>query len=73
MSREEIAQRLLRLRVRVEAQAGAPLSNLQVPLSLALFEVMNVLGLPTAIQVYVLGVENALRMKEEYDIDWEEA
>ncbi len=72
MSREEMAQRLHNLRVRVEARAGLPLSDLRAPVALALFEVMNVLGLPAEAQVYVLGTDNALRLHEEYGIDWED-
>jgi len=72
MTRREIVERLRTLRVMMEQQGDVLLSEVEVPASLVLFDVMGVLGLSTEAQVYVLGVENALRLREEYGIEWED-
>ncbi len=72
MTRREIVERLRTLRVMMEQHGDVLLSEVEVPASLVLFDVMGILGLSTEAQVYVLGVENALRLREEYGIEWEE-
>ncbi len=72
MSTREIVERLHLLRASIEAQGGEPVCEIQASLALAFFDVMNALGLPAEAQVHVLGVDNALRLREDYGIDWEE-
>ena len=72
MTRHDIAERLRTLRVMIEQQGNALLSEVEVPASLVLFDVMNALELPSDVQIYVLGAENALRLNQEYGIEWEE-
>ena len=72
MTRQDIAERLRLLRMTIERQGDALLSDVEVPASLVLFDVMGALELPSSVQIYVLGEANALRLKQEYGIDWEE-
>ena len=72
MSTQEIVERLRLLRLTIERQGEALLSDVEVPASLVLFDVMGALDLPGEAQIYVLGVENALRLRQDFGIDWEE-
>jgi len=72
VTRRDIVERLRTLRVMMEQRGGVLLSEVKVPASLVFFDVMSVLGLSTEAQVYVLGVDNALRLREEYGIEWED-
>ena len=72
MSTREIVERLHLLRTSIEAQGGEPVCEIRAPVALALFDVMNALGLPAEAQVYVLGADNALRLRRDYGVEWEE-
>ena len=72
MTRRDLVERLRLLRMEMEAMAETTVSDIEVPLALALFDVMNALQLPADAQIYVLGVENAVRLRQEYGIQWEE-
>lgn len=71
MTRQDIAERLRALRMLMERQADTSLCDLDVPAALVLFDVLGALEMPLAAQVYVLGVDNVLRLREEYGIEWE--
>lgn len=72
MTRRDIVERLRTLRVMMEQQGGVRLSEVEVPASLVLFDVMEALELPPDVQIYVLGTDNALHLRDEYGIDWED-
>ena len=72
MSVREIVARLRALRMEIEQQGEEPISNIEVPLALAFFDVMNALGLGAEAQIAVLGSHNALHLHEAYGIEWEE-
>ena len=72
MTRKDIAERLRLLRLVMERQSEALLSDVEVPASLVFFDVMGALELPAEAQLYVLGTDNALRLHQEYGIEWEE-
>ena len=72
MTRRDIIERLRALRVMMERQGGVRLSDVEVPASLVLFDVMEALGIPGPSQIHVLGAHNALWLQQEYGIDWED-
>lgn len=72
MTRRDIAERLRRLRMTIERQGETLLSDVEVSASLVFFDVMGALELPPDVQIYVLGEVNALRLKREYGIDWDD-
>jgi len=72
VTRRDIAERLRRLRMTIERQGETLLSDVEVSASLVFFDVMGALELPSDVQIYVLGEANALRLKREYGIDWDD-
>ena len=72
MTTQELVERLHLLRVTMEHQGGVSLCDIEAPAALVFFDVMGALEVPIEAQVYVLGVDNALRLRQEYGIEWEE-
>ena len=71
MRRRELVTRLQAFRRSVERQARAPALEVQAPVGLVLFDLAVWLGLTEDERIAVLGADNALRLHEEYGIEFE--
>ena len=71
MSRDDLVQRLRAFRLAVEREAQTQAMDVEAPLGLVLFDLAAWLGLGEEEQIAVLGVDNALRLYEEYGIEFE--
>ena len=71
MSRDDLVQRLRTFRLAVEQEAQTQAVDVQTPLALVLFDLAAWLGLDEEEQIAVLGVDNALRLRQDYGIEFE--
>ena len=71
MRRRELVTRLQAFRRSVEQQAQATALDVQAPVGLVLFDLAAWLGLSADEWITVLGTDNALRLHEEYGIDFD--
>ena len=71
MRRRELVTRLQAFRRNVEHRACAPALDVRAPVGLVLFDLATWLGLDEEEQIAVLGVDNVLRLREDYGIEFE--
>ncbi len=71
MSRHELVQRLRAFRIMMERGARARALDVNASLALVLFDLAAWLGLSGEEQIAVLGADNALRLHEDYGIEFE--
>ena len=71
MSRHELVQRLRAFRIMMEREARAHALDVNASLALVLFDLAAWLGLSEGEQLAVLGTDNALRLHEDYGIEFE--
>ena len=72
MTQRDLVTLLCAWRAQVEQRAHKPLADVRAPAALVLADLLAALGLSPDDQIAVLGVHNALRLRQDFGLDWEE-